>query len=190
MGCILARLITSIASLSLSSSTLPPFICSFSPPISLSLSSSSLSLFLSVSASLARAAPLFLVFIPRGINVAALDEKKKWAFTFTDGRGGRHREGDIIAPGDQWGVVYENEYVSKHKILCPPNVQGKIVQINASARDGHEEFDITETIMVVEDVARQQKHELKLAHLWPVRVPRPVKEKLPGNAALVTGQRV
>ena len=40
------------------------------------------------------------------------------------------------------------------------------------------------------DVARQQKHELKLAHLWPVRVPRPVKEKLPGNAALVTGQRV
>jgi V-type H+-transporting ATPase subunit A len=29
-----------------------------------------------------------------------------------------------------------------------------------------------------------------MSHFWPVRNPRPVKEKLPGNNPLLTGQRV
>jgi len=32
--------------------------------------------------------------------------------------------------------------------------------------------------------------ELKMSHFWPVRNPRPVREKLPGNNPLTTGQRV
>lgn len=29
-----------------------------------------------------------------------------------------------------------------------------------------------------------------MSHFWPVRKPRPVAEKLPGQTALITGQRV
>lgn len=42
----------------------------------------------------------------------------------------------------------------------------------------------------VENEATGKTHELKLAHFWPVRKPRPVLEKLPGNSALTTGLRV
>ena len=32
--------------------------------------------------------------------------------------------------------------------------------------------------------------QLTLSHFWPVRKPRPIAEKLPGNQALTTGLRV
>ena len=35
-----------------------------------------------------------------------------------------------------------------------------------------------------------QTHELSMSHYWPVRMPRPTAEKLPGNVALTTGLRV
>lgn len=38
--------------------------------------------------------------------------------------------------------------------------------------------------------APPQVEQLALAHYWPVREPRPVFEKLPGQAPLLTGQRV
>lgn len=35
-----------------------------------------------------------------------------------------------------------------------------------------------------------QTHNLAMSHFWPVRMPRPTAEKLPGNVALTTGLRV
>jgi V-type H+-transporting ATPase subunit A len=54
-------------------------------------------------------------FIPRGVDVVALDQDKLWEFTPL-----YVSEGDPISGGDIFGVVYENELMTKHNIMCPP----------------------------------------------------------------------
>jgi vacuolar-type H+-ATPase catalytic subunit A/Vma1 len=49
-------------------------------------------------------------------------------------------------------------------------------------------YNVTQPIAVIENAKGQ--HEIKMSHFWPVRNPRPVAEKLPGNNPLTTGQRV
>merc|ERR1719223_2084608 len=44
--------------------------------------------------------------------------------------------------------------------------------------------------MEVYNEAQDKTHYLSLSHFWPVRRPRPIAEKLPGNVALTTGLRV
>lgn len=44
--------------------------------------------------------------------------------------------------------------------------------------------------MEVYNEAQNKTHKLSLSHFWPVRRPRPITEKLPGNAPLITGLRV
>ncbi len=55
--------------------------------------------------------------------------------------------------------------------------------------DGHDKFCNKDTVLEVMGPTGK-KHELRMSHFWPVRKPRPVAEKLPGQTALVTGQRV
>ena len=44
--------------------------------------------------------------------------------------------------------------------------------------------------MEVYNESQNKTHKLTLSHFWPVRKPRPIVEKLPGNRALTTGLRV
>merc|ERR1712224_75901 len=44
--------------------------------------------------------------------------------------------------------------------------------------------------MEVFNEALNRTHKLTLSHFWPVRRPRPIAEKLPGNQPLITGLRV
>jgi len=126
------------------------------------------------------------VFIPRGVDVAPLDEARQWEFTPTKGLS----EGSLITGGDIIGTVYENELVSQHKIMVPPNVYGQVVKIYGGGTDGHDSYSITDTVVEVYNEQTRRKHELKLAHYWPVRRPRPIVQKMPGNQALTTGLRV
>lgn len=127
------------------------------------------------------------VFIPRGVDVAPLDEKRMWEFTPSKGF---VSEGSLVTGGDIIGTVYENELISKHKIMCPPNIYGKVVKVYGDASDGKDSYSIGDTVLEVHNDAACQTHHLKLAHFWPVRRPRPIIQKLPGNAALTTGLRV
>jgi len=43
--------------------------------------------------------------------------------------------------------------------------------------------------MEVYNEAQDKTHYLTLSHFWPVRRPRPIQEKLPGNEPLITGLR-
>eukprot|EP00924_Labyrinthula_sp_SR-Ha-C_P008342 maker-scaffold_11-snap-gene-10.11-mRNA-1 protein AED:0.03 eAED:0.03 QI:55/1/1/1/0.66/0.5/4/51/615 len=121
------------------------------------------------------------VFIDKGITCNALDRTKTWDFK---SRG--LKVGDIVSGGDVLGSVFENEIVSEHKVLVPPNISGKIVEVYA---EGSQNMNIKEQVCCVEDV-NGKKHNLTLMHEWPVRKARPVAEKLAGNHALITGQRV
>jgi len=124
------------------------------------------------------------VFIDKGIVCNALDHEKKWQYFPSN-----VSRGDVITAGDVFGFVYENEVLNKHAIMCPPNVRGTVVEVFGSGTDGKEEITLNDTIAKIQD-EKNEIHEIKPCHLWPVRTPRPVTEKLAGNDALVTGQRV
>jgi V/A-type H+-transporting ATPase subunit A len=115
-------------------------------------------------------------FIRRGITVPPLDRSKKWEFTPL------LKKGDKITGGDVLGEVPETVLV-KHRILVPPNVSGTIRSI---APPGS--YTLEDGIAEVETGPATMK--LYLMHSWPVRIPRPTREKVPSDSPLVTGQRI
>jgi V-type H+-transporting ATPase subunit A len=118
------------------------------------------------------------IYIPRGIATEALDREKAWEF-----KPGTLRVGDHITGGDIFGSAFENSLISTHSILLPPRARGTITHI---AEKGN--YKIDEKILEVEFGGK--KYEYSMMHSWPVRVPRPVSEKLAANYPLFTGQRV
>lgn len=125
------------------------------------------------------------VYVPKGVDVPCLSRLKRWTF-----RPANVNVGQPISGGDIIGTVYENEIIDVHKIMCPPNVYGTIRKINSTGTDGKEDFVVDDIVMEVFNEAQNKTHRLSLSHFWPVRRPRPITEKLPGNQALTTGLRV
>ena len=110
-------------------------------------------------------------FIKRGIYAFALDQKKKWDFK------PKVKVGDEVVGGDIIGTVQETKH-TVHKILVPPNMKGKITEINAGK------------FTVAEPVGKLDDKQLFLSHKWSVRESRPYKEKLFPEVPLITGQRI
>lgn len=125
------------------------------------------------------------VYVPRGVDVPSLNNTKQWRFKPVS-----FREGDPISGGDIFGLVHENDILHSHKIMCPPNVFGTVVKVYGNHTDGNETFNLQDTVLEVRDDTTGTTHKLGLSHFWPVRKPRPVAEKLAGNVALQTGQRI
>ncbi|KAH6850720.1 ATP synthase alpha/beta family, nucleotide-binding domain-containing protein [Chaetomium sp. MPI-CAGE-AT-0009] len=117
------------------------------------------------------------IYIPRGIVAPALDRQKKWDFTPT------MKVGDHISGGDVWGTVYENSFISVHKILFPPRARGTITRI---ADKGS--YTVVDKIIEVEFDGK--KTEYGMMQTWPVRVPRPTTEKHSADQPFIVGQRV
>lgn len=63
-------------------------------------------------------------------------------------------------------------------------------QVYGAGGDRSDSYKVSDTVLEVQNETSGKIHELKLSHFWPVRKPRPVLEKLPGNSALTTGLRV
>ena len=114
-------------------------------------------------------------FISRGINVPAIDRKKKWKFE------PKVKAGDLVEAGDVLGVVQET-IVVEHRIMVPNGMKGKVKSIQSG------DHTVEEVIAVLEDNGTQ--HEVKMLQRWPVRQPRPVARRLPPNVPMSTGQRV
>merc|ERR1740138_861660 len=117
------------------------------------------------------------VYLPRGINVEALDKKQVWGFTPKN-----FKVGDQITGGDIFGEVVENVLVN-HKIMMDPHGKGRITFI-APAGD----YCLADKIIEVE--FQGKKTEYTMFQRWPVRSPRPVADKVAADAPLLTGQRV
>ncbi|KOS18927.1 V-type proton ATPase catalytic subunit A [Escovopsis weberi] len=117
------------------------------------------------------------IYIPRGVAVPALDRNKKWEFT------PQKKVGDHISGGDVWGTVFENSFLSVHKILFPPRARGVITRI---ADKGN--YTVVDKILEVEFDGK--KIEYPMMQTWPVRVPRPTTEKLTADQPFIVGQRV
>ncbi len=92
------------------------------------------------------------------------------------------KKGDKVAGGDVLGEVPETVLV-KHRILVPPNVNGTLKSIVPKGA-----YTLEDPIAEVETGHGTVK--LYLMHTWPVRIPRPNREKVPSDIPLITGQRI
>lgn len=115
-------------------------------------------------------------FILRGISVPALDEKREWRFVPASETGALVSEGDIL------GTVQETERL-KHRIMVPPGIGGRLKEL---APEG--DYTIEHPIAVIATPGGEQL--VRLRQRWPVRIPRPVRERKEPRDPLVTGQRV
>jgi V/A-type H+-transporting ATPase subunit A len=114
-------------------------------------------------------------FISRGISVSPLDLKKKWSFKPTAKKGDKVSDFSII------GEVEETSMITD-KIMVPIGMSGTIKSISEG------DFTIDESVAVISTDSGDK--EVKLMQEWPVRYARPVKNKLPPDMPLITGQRV
>ncbi len=112
----------------------------------------------------------------RRLDVAAAEPPPRFEFV------PQVRVGDTLTPG---AVIGEVEGVA-HARLCllPPQVGGVVLSLAARG-----EVDAHSTLATVRS-ASGREHVVTLWHRWPVRQPRPVAQRLPADAPLVTGQRI
>ncbi len=115
-------------------------------------------------------------WIRRGEKVDALDSEKKWTFEPLV------NAGDDVAGGQIIGQVAETPLVM-HRIMVPPDISGTIRSIAAKG-----EYSLAEPVAVVETGSGPQ--DIMMMQRWPVRVPRPIRERLRIAEPLITGQRI
>ncbi len=116
-------------------------------------------------------------YIERGVTMPSLDRNKKWHYV-----PGQVAAGTRIAGGTVLGIVMETEVV-EHKILVPPDMEGIITW---TAPEG--DYTVEEPVGIME--TDKGKKDLFLMHRWPIRKPRPVRNRLPLDIPLISGQRV
>ena len=116
-------------------------------------------------------------FIPQGASVPILDEEKLWEVTL------KIKAGDELNGGDIYAVCPETPVI-EHRMLVPPDISGKV---SFAAPNG--QYRVNDCIVKLTD-SYGTEHELTLCHKWPIKIARPVKERLPISLPLITGQRI
>merc|ERR1712137_12560 len=90
--------------------------------------------------------------------------------------------GNIVTGGDIIGEVFENTLVSP-RIMVPPKFEGVLKSIKSAGS-----YTIDEAVAEIEYAG--EITPITMLQSWPVRIPRPTKDKLAGDYPLLTGQRV
>jgi len=116
-------------------------------------------------------------FIGRGITTTPVDMTKKYHFIPTVSNG------DVVHAGNVIGTVQETDLI-EHSIMVPPDHPGGVVSNMVSEGDYDLETEIAKTEKDGETTI------LKMYHKWPVRKPRPYKDRYDPTVPLLTGQRV
>ena len=114
-------------------------------------------------------------FIKRGAKASALPRERKWLFT------PEVKVGDAVSQGDIIGVVPETDLI-QHRIMVPAGVKGTIKEI----RQG--DYTVEETIAWIRHDGDVK--ELTMMQKWPVRKPRPYKQRFDPSGLLTTGMRI
>lgn len=116
-------------------------------------------------------------FIARGCNVSALDQEKLWDVKVCV------KKGDFLDSGMIYALCPETSIIT-HKCMVPPTLSGEVVE---SKPDG--KYNVNEVIVKIKDKSGAF-HDLTLCQYWPIRIPRPINNRLPSNIPLITGQRI
>lgn len=115
-------------------------------------------------------------WIRRGDRADPLELSRRWEFEPL------LQAGQEVSPGQVIGLVKETPLVT-HKVLVPPGVKGTAV--SAAAAGNYALEDELASVRTGAGVVA-----LRMLQKWPVRTPRPVRERLRVGEPLVTGQRV
>ena len=116
-------------------------------------------------------------FISRGGSYESLDTEREWDVKITA------KTGDKLGQGQIYATCAESASV-EHRCMIPPGISGEVTFV---APDG--KYKINDTVVKLRTPSGGTA-ELTLCHRWPIRVPRPSKEKLELSQPLLTGQRV
>ena len=114
-------------------------------------------------------------FIKRGVKASALPRDKKWQFT------PKVKVGDAVSQGDIIGTVPETNLI-EHRIMVPLGIKGTVKEV----RKG--DYTVEEPVAWVEH--NSEVKELTLMQEWPVRKPRPYKQRGDPSGLLTTGMRI
>ncbi|WKY46716.1 V-type ATP synthase subunit A [Eubacteriaceae bacterium ES3] len=117
------------------------------------------------------------IFIPEGIGLLSIDEEKKWDTSLTVSVGDELMEGAIF------GTVQETDVI-ENRLLVPPGISGTVSEVVPNGS-----YTI-EDVLVKVSTFDGQMIDLKMAHDWPVRTPRPTAYRSETLVPLITGQRV
>ncbi len=115
-------------------------------------------------------------FIERGVDIPALDRKKKWKFKPII------KKGDKVVSGDILGEVQETHLIV-HKVMVPPGIEGAVEEI---VDDG--DYTVTDDIATIK--TKDGKVKVQMMQKWPVRKGRPYVKRLEPTVPLISGQRV
>ena len=102
-------------------------------------------------------------FISRGIEVPALDRHKKWDFKPA------MKVGENVTGGDVLGTVQETVLI-EHRVMVPPALAGTLRSIKSGVHT------IEEVIAQIE-TQDGKTVDVQMLQRWPIRIPRPVKQK-------------
>ncbi|MGB6873927.1 MAG: V-type ATP synthase subunit A [Dehalococcoidia bacterium] len=114
-------------------------------------------------------------FIKRGAKASALPRDKKWQFT------PKVKVGDAVSQGDIIGLVPETNLI-EHRIMVPLGIKGTIKEIRRG------DYTVEEPVAWIEHDGEVK--ELTLMQEWPVRKPRPYKQRFDPSGLLTTGMRI
>jgi V/A-type H+/Na+-transporting ATPase subunit A len=118
-------------------------------------------------------------FLPRGVDIAALDLKKKWHFKPIA------KEGDALLAGSYIGYVEEE--IFKHYIMLPFDLSAehKLIKIEPEG-----DYSVEDVIAKVEDNSGNSR-EITMTFRWPIRAPiSSYSRKLKTSEALTTRIRI
>ncbi len=116
-------------------------------------------------------------FIGKGFSCSALDEEKEWKVSLKVKAGDFLKGGEVYAETEETGVI-------THKIMLSPLLSGTVTEVKENGS-----YKVNDTIALLRD-EKGNEHSLTLCQKWPIRVPRPVKKRMPGEKPLITGQRI
>ena len=115
-------------------------------------------------------------WIRRGEKVDPLDTARRWAFEPLV------RAGERVIAGQAIGVVAETELV-QHRVMIPPDISGTVRSVVERG-----EYTLRDPLAVI--ATSGGPREVGMLQQWPVRIPRPIRERLRITEPLITGQRI
>lgn len=115
-------------------------------------------------------------YITRGVVVSPIDKSKKWDFV------PKVKEGDKLVGGDIIGEIKETRVIT-NRVMVPPELSGVVQHV------GDGKFNVTETVCIIKGDDGKE-YDITSMQVWPVRKPRPFKQKLECSVPLISGQRV
>ena len=116
-------------------------------------------------------------FLDRGTHVDPIDMSRSWEVTPVC------KVGDAVSAGMVVATVKETDLI-ENRVIVPRGIEGEIEFVVAPG------FYKTSEVVARVKGAGGKVTPVMMYHYWPVRTPRPYKERLLPDEPLITGQRV